>query len=305
VKRSTAVRLILILTLLLPAGAPVWAQQAPPPAVGAASGGQGPKDPPVQNGGPASALGLGDPTASGSGGPIEIDADEGIEWLRDQNVYIARGNAQARRGDMSITADTLMAHYRADATGKTKIHMVEADGHVVLVSKDSKIVGDKMTYDLEKGAAIITGQDLRATSKEQYVTANESLEYWSNQGAVVARGDAVAHNPQQEIHADLLTGYFRDDQPKGGKKLYQVEASGNVRILSKGNIARASKAVYNLDNEVATLEGGVKITRDKNQLNGERAVYNLKTGQAKITGGGKRVKTLLVPGSDSGGILKP
>jgi lipopolysaccharide export system protein LptA len=283
----------------------VWAQQAPPPAVGAASGGQGPKDPPVQNGGPASALGLGDPTASGSGGPIEIDADEGIEWLRDQNVYIARGNAQARRGDMSITADTLMAHYRADATGKTKIHMVEADGHVVLVSKDSKIVGDKMTYDLEKGAAIITGQDLRATSKEQYVTANESLEYWSNQGAVVARGDAVAHNPQQEIHADLLTGYFRDDQPKGGKKLYQVEASGNVRILSKGNIARASKAVYNLDNEVATLEGGVKITRDKNQLNGERAVYNLKTGQAKITGGGKRVKTLLVPGSDSGGILKP
>jgi lipopolysaccharide export system protein LptA len=121
---------------------------------------------------------------------------------------------------------------------------------------------------------------------------------------VVARGKAVAGAPEQEVKADLLTGYFHIDKT-GTKKLYQVEATGNVLITSKGSVARAAKAIYNIESDVATLEGGVKITRGKNQLNGEKAVYNLKTGQAKVTGGGKQVKTLLVPGADSGGPVAP
>lgn len=239
-----------------------------------------------------------------AGGPVEIDASDGIEWRRDENVYIARGNARAARGDTSISADSLIAHYRGDAAGKTSIYMVEALGHVVVVSKDARIVGDKAVYNLESGSAIITGGNLRASSKDQYLTARDSLEYWEKQGAVVARGKAVAANPEQEVKADLLTGYFHLDNT-GTKKLYQVEASGNVFITGKGSVARAAKAIYNIDSNVATLEGGVKITRGKNQINGEHAVYNLKTGQAKITGGGAQVKTLLVPGSDGGGSLAP
>ena len=237
-------------------------------------------------------------------GPVEIDASDGIEWRRDENVYIARGNARAARGDTSISADSLVAHYRGDATGKTNIYMVEAIGHVVVVSKDARIIGDHAVYNLENGSAIITGSNLRASSKDQYLTARDSLEYWEKQGAVVARGKAVAANPEQEVKADLLTGYFHLDKA-GAKKLYQVEATGNVFITGKGSVARAGKAIYDIESDVATLEGGVKITQGKNQINGEHAVYNLKTGQAKITGGGSQVKTLLVPGSDSGGPLAP
>jgi len=239
-----------------------------------------------------------------SGAPIDIEADDGIEWRRDENVYIARGNAHAARGDMSVDADSLIAHYRDNGGGRTQIYMIEADGHVVLKTKDAQIVGDRAVYDLEQGAAIVTGRAIRASSKEQFVTARDSLEYWNQQGAVVARGNAVAGQPDREIHADLLTGYFRVE-PNGAKKMYQVEGTGNVRLLSQGNVARARKLVYNLDTDVAVLEGDVKITRGKNQLNGQRAVYNLKTGQAKITGGGGRVKTLLVPGSESGAGLSP
>ena len=239
-----------------------------------------------------------------SGAPIDIEADDGIEWRRDENVYIARGNAHAARGDISVDADSLIAHYRDNGGGKTQIYMMEADGHVVLKTKDAQIVGDRAVYDLEQGAAIVTGRAIRASSKEQFVTARDSLEYWNRQGAVVARGNAVAGQPDREIHADLLTGYFRIE-PNGVKKMYQVEATGNVRLLSQGNVARARKLIYNLDTDVAVLEGDVKITRGKNQLNGQRAVYNLRTGQAKITGGGGRVKTLLVPGSESGADLSP
>jgi lipopolysaccharide export system protein LptA len=279
-----------LLLLLAPAAG---AQQATAPAPAAT--GTGAVDP------------LSDTTGgalSSAGGPVEIDASDGIEWRRDENVYIARGNARAARGDMSISADSLIAHYHGDAAGKTSIYLVEAIGHVVVISKDSRIVGDKALYNLESGSAVITGNNLRASSKDQYVTARDSLEYWEKQNAVVARGKAVAANPQQEVKADMLTGYFHLDKT-GVRRLYQVEASGNVIITGKGSIARAAKAIYNVDTDIATLEGGVKITRGKNQINGEHAVYNLKSGQAKITGGGSQVKTLLVPGSDNSGPPTP
>ncbi len=238
------------------------------------------------------------------GGPVEIDASEGVEWNQDQKVYIARGNARAARGDTSISADTLVAHYRGDATGKTDIYMVEALGHVVVLSKDSRIVGDKAVYNLDNGSAILTGTGLKATSKDQYVTARDSMEYWEKQNAVIARGNAVAVNAQQQVKADTLTGYFRADA-SGAKKLYQIEGTGNVVITGKGSIVHAAKAIYNMDSDIATLDGGVKITRGKNQINGEHAIYNLKTGQAKMTGGGGQVKTLLVPGGDAGKPLNP
>ncbi len=256
---------------------------------------------------PASLLGLptdlgggamgGGSSGSSSNGPVEIDASEGVEWNQDQKVYIARGNARAARGDTQILADSLIAHYRGDPAGRTDIYMVEAVGHVVITSKDSKIVGDKAVYNLDNGSAVLTGRDLRASSKDQVVTARDSMEYWEKQDAVIARGNAVAANAQQQVKADTLTGYFHE--VGGSKKLYQVEGAGNVVITSKGSVVRAAKAIYNMDSDIATLEGGVKISRGKNQINGEHAVYNLKTGQAKITGGGTQVKTLLVPGSDS------
>jgi lipopolysaccharide export system protein LptA len=244
-----------------------------------------------------SSSGLGGAFGGGSG-PVEIDANEGVEWNQDQKVYIARGNAKATRGDTSITADSLIAHYRDSATGQTNIYMVEAIGHVVVLSKDSRIVGDKGIYNLDNGSAVLTGNGLRASSKDQYVTARDSLEYWEKQNAVIARGDAVAVNPQQRVNADTLTGYFHTDTT-GTKKLYQVEGAGHVVITSKGSVVHSAKAVYNMDNDIATLEGGVKISRGKNQINGEHAVYNMRTGQAKVTGGGGQVKTLLVPNSDN------
>jgi lipopolysaccharide export system protein LptA len=276
-------------------GAPAPATTPTPPATTPSAGGTG-------------AAGLvpdfGGGSLDSAGGPVEIDASDGIEWRRDENVYIARGNARAARGDTSISADSLIAHYRGDATGKTAIYMVEALGHVVVVSKDTRIVGDKAVYNLDNGSAIITGDNLRASSKDQYVTARDSLEYWEKQGAIVARGKAVAVSAQQEVKADLLTGYLHLDKT-GAKKLYQVEATGNVFLTDKGSVARAARAIYNMESNMATLDGGVRITRGKNQINGEHAIYNLKTGQAKITGGGSQVKTLLVPGSDSGGPLAP
>src|SRR5262245_44864339 len=39
--------------------------------------------------------------------PLEISADNGIEWKRDARTYTARGNALAKQGGTSVSADTL------------------------------------------------------------------------------------------------------------------------------------------------------------------------------------------------------
>ncbi len=228
--------------------------------------------------------------------PIQIDATEGIEWRRDDKVYIARGNARVARGDTAVSADTLSAYYTEGTGGKTTITRVVADGHVRLTSPDQTITGDIATYDLGQGVLLIKGQSLRAETRNgETLTARDSFEYWEKQLVIVARGDAEVVQDNRRVKADLLTGYLRK-QPDGSTKLYQVEAEGNVQIWREDAYASANKAVYNLENEVAKLMGSVKITRGQNQLNGETAEFDLNSGVSRILGGGgKPVQSLIIP----------
>ncbi len=46
------------------------------------------------------------------GGPITVTARDGIEWHQAQQEVIALGDARAVRGDVTVTADRLIAYYR-------------------------------------------------------------------------------------------------------------------------------------------------------------------------------------------------
>ena len=49
------------------------------------------------------------------GGPVEVTSDNGMEWRQNEQVIIAKGNAKAVRGDVTVIADELIAHYRKKA----------------------------------------------------------------------------------------------------------------------------------------------------------------------------------------------
>ncbi len=253
--------------------------------------------------GQASAQSLGGVELGDSDAPLEITANDGIEWRRDEKVYVARGNAHAARGEMAVDADVLTARYREGADGEIDVYSIEADGNVRLTSGPNVITGDRAVYDVDKSVLLITGEDLRAVTEKATVTARDSLEYWDAQQVIVARGDAVAVEGDRRVEADLLTGYLRrTGDPAGESGLYQVEAEGAVRLTTAEEVVLAEKAVCNLDKEIATLTGGVKITRGQNQLNGERAEVNLKTGVSRLMGNPSatgaadgRVHTLIIP----------
>jgi lipopolysaccharide export system protein LptA len=245
---------------------------------------------------------------SGQGLPIAVDADQAIEWHQEQKAYVARGNAVAKRGDVTITGDTLVAYYRDIPTGGTEIFRLAADGKVHIFSPTQNVYGDRAVYDVDKQVAVVTGSNLKLVTPTDVVTARDSLEYWENQKLAVARGDAMAVREQNRVNADVLVGLFAEGEA-GSLEMTRIDAQGNVVITTPTDVARGRQGVYNLKTDIATLTGDVRLTRGENHLNGQTAEVNMKTGISRLlnTGdrSGGRVKGLFIPGQQAGGEAQP
>lgn len=232
--------------------------------------------------------------------PLEINADEGIEWRRDEQKYIARGNARAARGEIEVYADILTAHYRPGATGDTEIYQIDAQGNVRIVTPNERVYGDLARYNVDRALMILWGENLRLETDTDTLTAEDSLEYWEERQIAVARGNATATREDRQMRADLMTAYFKENA-EGDLDIDYVDATGNVEIATAAEFARGDRARYYVQRQFATLEGTVKITRGENQLNGGYAEVNLETGVSKLlgappgAGGDTRVRGLLVP----------
>ena len=159
------------------------------------------------------------------GGPIQITAQDGIEWRQAEQVVIANGDAKAVRGNVTVTADRLLAWYRrkggADTaqpvttglTGETdtegnEVYRMRAEGNVHIFTATDQGWGDQATYDLDQAVLVMTGNGLKLTTPSDTLTARDTLEYWSQKHMAVARGDAVVvTNDARRISADTLVAY--------------------------------------------------------------------------------------------------
>ncbi len=232
--------------------------------------------------------------------PIEIYAEDGIEWRQENQLFLARGNARAVRGEVEVRADVLTAYYRETPKGGTDIWRLNADGKVRISSPGEKAYGEKGVYDVDNGILVLSGGRVRLVTKEDEITADGQLEYWEKKQMAVARGNASAVRGDRRLRADVLAAYFRRDKD-GKSAIYRVEAFDNVRIKTGKDKARADRAVYNVQSGIATLTGSVKIVRGGNQLRGCRAEINLNTGISKLFGcgppgaGGRPVRGVIQP----------
>ena len=226
--------------------------------------------------------------------PIEISADNGIEWNRDAKTYIARGNAVAVQGTSELHADTLTATY---STGSSQIDHVTAEGTVKIMSPSQTAYGDRADYDQTKRLLLMTGSALKIVSADQTVTARDSLEYWQDQDVLVAKGDvAILKSDGTKIDGDQVTSYFRKNAASGKREAFQVKAEGNVRIDTGKEIATCQRAVYDPSTQIAVLSGNVVLTQNKNVFRGARAEIDMAKGISRLLpGDGQRVRTTIQP----------
>ena len=232
--------------------------------------------------------------------PIEVYAHEGIEWDQNAGTYIARGNARAIQGDITVYGSVLTARYRKTADGGSEIWRLDADGKVRIESPKGIVYGEKAIYDMDTSILVVTGNNLKLVTPKETVTARDSLEYWQLKDMFVARGNALAVLEDRKIKADILTAHLRKDENEESE-VYRVDAFGSVLITTPTDIARGEKGVYFVDTGIATLTGSVKITRGDNQLNGEIAEINMNTGVSRILAGAEKggeskpVRALIIP----------
>ncbi|MGB2304396.1 MAG: hypothetical protein ACPH6D_07375, partial [Candidatus Puniceispirillales bacterium] len=70
---------------------------------------------------------------------MTVEADMELEWRRDDQQYIARGNAVITTKDMIFHADTITAEYEKDAdTGNNRIMLMTGDGQAKVVHLDKQ-----------------------------------------------------------------------------------------------------------------------------------------------------------------------
>jgi lipopolysaccharide export system protein LptA len=228
--------------------------------------------------------------------PMQIDADQGLEWRQNDKVYIARGNVKVVRGKGTIYADIMIAHYRpkpadpkkpaqtdkaADPTGGTEIYLVDADGNVRMESGGDTLYCEHAVFNFDDGTLVATGKNLKLVTEKETVTARDSIEWYDHDQIGVARGNAVAIQDQKVLRADVLIAATEKDQ-KGGSQLSRVDAQGNVKITSQDQIGQGDSGVYNADTGIVTLVGHVRVTRGTDELRGQYAVVDTKRNVSRL-----------------------
>jgi lipopolysaccharide export system protein LptA len=230
--------------------------------------------------------------------PVNITASGGISWSQDNQTVTATGNAQAVRGDVTVTADELVAHYRktpvapgaapapapttgvpADSLeqGGGQLTELDAIGHVHIFTPTENAWGDKAVYSMDAKVLVLTGHALKLTTPHDVITAKDSVEYYTDAHKAIARGNAlIVADDGRSIAADVITGYLSNGPTPSGAAptaAATAAATGATSDLSNAGSLQKVEAV-----------GHVTIHTTSDTATGNEGVYLPPTGQARLGG---------------------
>ncbi len=243
-------------------------------------------------------------------GPIEVVANNGIEWQQDLRRFIARGDAVATRGQVTLRADELVAYYDQDGAtdggsggGGTEINRLEAHGSVRITSPTEEATGGDAVYTVADGRIVLTGAPVRLRTPSEVVTAGERMIYDVVGKRAIAEGGATIDQGKRTLRAKTLVATLTETN--GKTDITSVDAQGGVVITTEKETARGSQGKYNAKTGIATLTGSVTLTQGQNVLTGATAVVNMRTGVSTLSGGGDqgaggKARAVLVPNRQPG-----
>lgn len=252
---------------------------------------------------------------SDTNGEIELTAEQGVDWLRVEKKYIARGQAIAKRGTLELHASEIMASYKDDG-GTQIMTRLDASGNVKILDQGTEAQGERGIYHIDKKLAVLFGHNLKITNQARVITAEDTLEYWQEKQIAVARGHARALSEDKRLQADNIVAYLGESakanknmgknksNPPSDKsganssslEIKRIEAIGGVKLATAQEIITGKEGRYDVMAQQMIICGDVQITRGENHLQGECATTDMNTGISRIDGGKNgRVRGLILP----------
>ncbi len=239
------------------------------------------------------------------GGPVEVTSDNGMEWHQNEQTIIAVGNAKAVRGDVTVTADRLIAHYRKKApapgappppvaapapagaaasatpdTGNNEIYRLEAVGNVHIFTPTDQAFGDHATYDIDQAVLVMTGHDLHIITPQQVMSARDDMEYWSQKHMMVGRGNAVVTTSDgRRLSGDVLVGYTVDPNAPAAAPVQKVVATKPDPAAKGDPLAASGGKLQRVD-----AFGHVEVLTATEIIHADKGVYVPDTGIARLAG---------------------
>jgi lipopolysaccharide export system protein LptA len=237
-----------------------------------------------------------------NGGPVQVNAAGGIDWQQNQQVVIAHGDARATRGDVTVTAAELIAHYRKkaaqtgapakpaaadgspDDTGSSEVYRLDAINDVHIFTPTDQAFGDHAAYDMDQSVLVLTGKHLKLITPQDVLTSTDSMEYYPNQHMSVARGHAVVvTNDARRIAADVLVSYSSAGQGNPAPASAAPAAAVTPVAITPAK-PPADPLLASGKLEKVEAFGHVDVRTPTETVLGDRGVYVPDTGKAHIIG---------------------
>lgn len=215
---------------------------------------------------------------------IEIHAEQHLEWDKQGQRYIAEGGVVVKGKEFTVNSDRVTAFYRETSDSKQDIYLLRAEGNVIISRAGVVFYGDSAVYEGRRSLIVLKGEDVRLDFKGYRLRADDSIEYWHDEGLAVAREKVTISRAGQVLSATIIEAEIVIVD--GVLEIENAVAKSDVVFNDGETVIRGNEGHYDSRKHSSIICGDVEITRGDNQIHGHCAEIDLRTGTAKLKAAG-------------------
>jgi len=130
---------------------------------------------------------------------------------------------------------------------------------------------------------------------------SDRLEADQKTNTVTYKGNVVAKQEDVTLYANTLVIIYDPES----KKLKEIIATGNVKVVQLDRRATGQKATFDQDKNKVVLDGDAVVREGTNVIRGERITFYVEEGRSVVEPGkGGRVSTSITPPAKEEGEKK-
>jgi lipopolysaccharide export system protein LptA len=142
-------------------------------------------------------------------------------------------------------------------------------------------------------SALKTGKGFGFTASRAPIDiTSDSLESDGKQNTATFKGNVVAKQEDVTLYANTLVIVYDPDT----KKLKEIIATGNVKVVQLDRRATGQKVTFDQDKNKVVLDGDAVVREGTNVIRGERITFYVEEERSVVEPGkGGRVSTSITP----------